>query len=323
MRVFVLAGRLALGFLALTVLPATPAFAQVDIVGEWAERLHEDQPTRLPGAMLGDYTGVPLNAAARFNAETWDSSLLSLKEHQQHQYSSVLAFYAPFGKRISKVIDERTERVTAYRIDFETKLATRTIWMDGRPHPPEYAAHTWAGFSTGRWDGRLLTVTTTHLKAGYMTRQGVRQSDRATMTEHFARHGNYLTVVQIVDDPVYLDEPFVQTWSLVLNPDQRFNPTGDLSVFEEVGGQPKGYVPHYLPGRNPYIREFADLSGLPFEATQGGRETMYPEYARKMGHVKTKALPKDPVAGATVISSSPAAGAAPGSASSSRQSPPR
>src|ERR671912_212165 len=109
MTVFVLAGRLAQAFVALTVLLATPAFGQVDIVGEWSERLHEDQPTRLPGAMLGDYTGVPLNAAARFNAESWDSSLLSLKEHQQHQYSSVLAFYAPFGKRITKVIDERSE----------------------------------------------------------------------------------------------------------------------------------------------------------------------------------------------------------------------
>ena len=29
----------------------------------------------------------------------------------------------------------------------------RTIWMDGRPHPPEYAPHTFMGFSTGEWNG--------------------------------------------------------------------------------------------------------------------------------------------------------------------------
>jgi len=43
--------------------------------------------------------------------------------------------------------------------------------MDGRPHPPEYAAHTWQGFSTGKWDGDVLTVTTTHLKIGWIQAQ--------------------------------------------------------------------------------------------------------------------------------------------------------
>ena len=75
------------------------------------------------------------------------------------------------------------------------------LWLDGRPHPPAHAAHTWAGFSTARWDGDALTVFTTHLKAGWLQRNGVAHSDRATMTERFIRHGNHLTVVSIVDDP--------------------------------------------------------------------------------------------------------------------------
>ena len=37
-------------------------------------------------------------------------------------------------------------------------------------------------------------------------------------------------------------------------------------------------MPHHLPGQNPYLREFADWYGLPFEATRGGAETLYPEY---------------------------------------------
>ena len=276
----------ALGILTL----AGPASAQVDVAGEWAERLHEDRVGRLLGPMLSDFAGFPLTDAARLGADAWDSSILSVKEHQAHQYSAVLSFHAPFGKRIAKVVDPRSQAVVAYEVTFGVGLATRTIWMDGRPHPPEFAPHTWGGYSTGRWDGRALVVTTTHMKAGYLTRNGVRHSDRATMTEHFVRHGNVLTVFAWIDDPQFLEEPYVQTWTLTLDPDQRLAPVGDITVFEEVGSQRRGYVPHYLPGQNPYLREYAELSGLPFHATRGGAQTMYPEYAAQLRGVQTKLI---------------------------------
>jgi hypothetical protein len=38
-------------------------------------------------------------------------------------------------------------------------------------------------------------------------------------------------------------------------------------------------VPHFLPGRNPFLAEFAELHGLPIEATRGGAETTLPEFA--------------------------------------------
>ena len=81
----------------------------------------------------------------------------------------------------------------------------RDIWLDGRAHPPEYAPHTWQGFSTARWDGSVLVVRTTHLKQGWVRRNGLFISDRATMEERFIRHGNYLTHVYLISDPVYLD----------------------------------------------------------------------------------------------------------------------
>ncbi len=65
----------------------------------------------------------------------------------------------------------------------------RTIYMDGRGHPPEYANHTWQGSSTAVWEGNMLTVTTTHLKENYLRRNGVPRSDQATVTEHWMRHG--------------------------------------------------------------------------------------------------------------------------------------
>ena len=83
--------------------------------------------------------------------------------------------------------------------------------MDGRPHPPDYAPHTWMGFSTGKWDGDTLTVYTTHIKQGWYRRNGVPSSDIITLTDHFIRHGNFLTHVSVVTDPIYLTEPLIKS----------------------------------------------------------------------------------------------------------------
>src|SRR5258706_5192267 len=72
------------GSLLLVALVAfsVPVFAQVDFSGEWAPRFYEDQPERVPGPELGDYLGLPINAAGRMRATTWSASLLTLPEWQ-------------------------------------------------------------------------------------------------------------------------------------------------------------------------------------------------------------------------------------------------
>jgi hypothetical protein len=52
---------------------------------------------------------------------------------------------------------------------------------------------------------------TTHVKAGWIQRNGVPASDRAIITEHIVRHGDVLTLVSVVDDPIYLEEPLVRS----------------------------------------------------------------------------------------------------------------
>jgi hypothetical protein len=47
-------------------------------------------------------------------------------------------------------------------------------------------------------------------------------------------------------------------------------------------------VPHHLPGANSVVAEFSKEYGIPFEATRGGAETMYPEYRQKL---KTMTIP--------------------------------
>jgi hypothetical protein len=65
----------------------------------------------------------------------------------------------------------------------------------------------------GEWVGNTLKITTTHLKDGYLKRGGPQTSDMLTMTEYLTRHDNLLTIVQVVEDPIYLDEPYVISMS--------------------------------------------------------------------------------------------------------------
>jgi len=189
-----------------------------------------------------------------------------------------------------KIWEERdpvTHQLIAVREAISTYEQQRTIWMDGRPHPSEYSPHTWMGFSTGVWDGNMLTVTTTHIKQGWQRRENIPASDEATLIEHYVRHGNMLTHISVVEDPVYLAEPLVKSQEFILNPDPNtFNPFWPCDSVEE-GERPRGEVPSYLPGENPWVAEYAASHDLPQEATLGGPETIYPEY-----RIRLKELPK-------------------------------
>ena len=269
---------------SLTLLASSPVLAQRDLSGEWGGLYHEDQPHRIPGPELGDYTGIPLNDASRLKADSWDASILSLREHQAKPHPSTYSLRGPANIRIRKEVDPATQETIAYELFGTFGQATRMIWLDGRPHPPAHVAHTWAGFSTGRWDGDVLEVFTTHLKVGWLQRNGVAHSDKATMTERFIRHGDHLTVVSIVDDPVYLEEPFIRSTNWMLSPNQELRRT-QFDVVDEIAGQRKGEVPHLLPGSPDALlklSEFASRFGLPRGAARGGAATTYPEYQRTM-----------------------------------------
>ena len=269
----------------LGALVGIPAFAQFDLSGEWAPRFHEDQPERGPGPEIGDYLGLPINDAARLRGDSWDASLLTLPEHQCKPHPSDYGPRGPANLRFWKDVDTATQQIIAWHTHISWQAPERTIWMDGRAHPPEYAAHTWQGFSTGVYEGNILTVTTDHLKIGWIRRNGIPRSDRAVLVEHWIRHGDDLTLVSIVNDPVYLTEPFIRTTNWVLDPTQQIAPYPCEAVVEV--DRPLGAVPHHLPGTNTFLSEFPKKYGLPEQATRGGAETTYPEY-----QIKLAAMPK-------------------------------
>jgi hypothetical protein len=148
--------------------------------------------------------------------------------------------------------------------------------------------YTWQGFSTGRWVNNMLEVTTTHMKAARIRRNGIEHSDSATLVEYIARHGDVLTFVSVLTDPATLTEPFVLTRNFVLNPAQVIRPYPCRGVVEVE--RPAGTVPHYLPGQNPFLSEFAEWYGLTLEAALGGAETAYPEYIKRLEELGADAV---------------------------------
>lgn len=263
---------------------ADTAWAQSDITGEWGPLYHEDQPDRGPGPGPVDFTGLPITDGARQWALSWDASRLSMLEHQCQVHVLPYLLSGPTRLRIEAERDINSQRVVAFRQYLSLWGQYRTIWVDGRPHPPDIAPHTWMGFSTGLWEGNTLVVRTTHIKQGWIRRNGVPQSDRVKTTERFTRHGNMLTYVIYIEDPVYLAEPLTRSRNFVrmsgLNEGNWIAAT-PCEPGEETAAQPH-QVPHYPIGGNPFLTEQATRTGLPVEALMGGQDTVYPEYRQKL-----------------------------------------
>jgi cyclase len=228
----------------------------------------------------------------------WDASIQTLPEWQCRPHPADYGSRGPADLRIWKEVDTATQETVAYHTRVSWQGQERTIWMDGRPHPAADAPHTWQGFSTGKWEGNILTVVTTHLKEAYIRRNGSPRSDLATLTEHWIRHGDWLTLQQVVNDPVYLAEPLIRTTNWGFNPTQELD-AYPCDVSEEID-RPDGAIPHHLPGTNPFLEEYSKKHNLPAEAARGGPETEYPEYRAKL-----QGKPYTPIAKLSAIVTEP------------------
>jgi hypothetical protein len=272
------------------------AGAQADFAGIWQPRYHEEQPDRIPGPALRDYLGLPINESARQFADSWDPSRITLPEQQCRVHTAQYILWGPFNARMWAEKDPLTQQLIAWKMYISTYEQTRTIWMDGRPHPSPNHPHTWMGFSTGHYEGDMLVIRTTHMKQGWHKRNGVPQSDQTTMTEYFVRNGNTLTVIRVIKDPVYLSEPLVRSQNLVAS-DRELPQQNWLWVCQpvvEIAGRPDGEVPHYMIGEHPFKDEFAQKHNLPEIAVQGGAETLYPEFQERLRQAQAVASPPQP-----------------------------
>jgi len=242
--------------------------------------------------MTGDIAGVPVTDAARWRAQSWSPEDFDVTEWACRPHAWAYSLEGPLSAlRIWADIDQATQKVIAYHGHLNMQEQESTIWMDGRPHPPANALHTWSGFSTGEWDGDTLVVTTTHVKEAYLRRSGLMQSDQATVRTRWRRMGNYLQATVIIYDPVMMTEPYIRSTMMWVN-----DPAMNMSPYpcEEATetALARGHVPHFLPGKSPLPgldRNLTDRFGTPYEPRLGGAPTMLPEYIEKM-----KTMPRPP-----------------------------
>ena len=132
--------------------------------------------------MTGDAAGVPLSTEGRWRADSWSPADFDTAEWVCRPHAWDYSLEGPLSPvRFWPEVDEASQKLVAYRGHIHMEEQQTTIWMDGRPHPPENALHTWSGFSTGQWEGDTLVVTTTHLKEAYIRRTGLMRSDKTTV----------------------------------------------------------------------------------------------------------------------------------------------
>jgi hypothetical protein len=266
--------------LAMLLCVAFPALAEIDLSGSWTSKNHEDNLERGAGPNPDDWAGLPFNEAGRAKALSFSQSIISMPERTCWFQTQWHIAAGPFSLKIWSETDPLTGNINAWVLGGWETRAPMTIWMDGRPHPSKNAPHDQTGFTTGTWNGDVLTAYTTHIKTGYIRRNGAASSDEATITTTFIRHGDMLTVALVMEDPVYLTEPYILTRSYM----STATPVAVAGPPCIIGfeGVEEGRVPHYLPGKNPFVDELDKLYHIPREASLGGAETMYPAFREKI-----------------------------------------
>ena len=220
-RLLVLAGVAAALWAAGPVIPlvAQPPRPLIppDIAGEWNLTNNEEDTTAQPP--LGDYLGIPFNDGGP-HAVRHDGGI-----DLGHARVSVPAALgaAPVARPRRRAHPQGTGSADARgaaRITSSScaRSTGRSSWTAARIRRRGRRTR-WTGFSTGEWVGNTLKITTTHLKDGYLKRGGPQTSDMFTMTEYLTRHDDILTIVTVVDDPIYQDEPYVESTTYTYRPD--------------------------------------------------------------------------------------------------------
>lgn len=262
--------------------PLAPPSPAIDLTGYWSPTMSEDFLERAPGSEIGDYAGFPINEAARLWALSYDPSRLTLKHHQCDGYVAPYQMRAIGNFRIWEDRDPHTMQLVAIHIWAQTTEGHRVIWMDGRPHPPAWAPHTYGGFSTGRFVGDALVVETTHLAQGWLRRNGLPESDQATLVDFIVRHGDHLVDTTVVTDPVFLTEPEVRSNDYFRQPVDHGAWLYACDDGEQIIGRPPDVVPNYPLGAPPFAREYSKKYKIPLLSGLAGAASMYPEFEAKL-----------------------------------------
>jgi hypothetical protein len=206
--------------------PATPvtpkAQAPVDLTGYWVSVVTEDWRYRMVTAPKGDHPGIPLSAEGTRVANAWDPAKDEAAGEQCKAYGAAGVMREPGRLHITWDGDD------TLKVDTEAGTQSRSYHFGAAP-PPD-AAPSWQGSSVAQWEiagggrrgrggaaqGGSLKVVTTHMRPGYLQKNGVPYGASAVMTEYFSRTfepngDSWLILTSIVEDPQYLTQPFIRS----------------------------------------------------------------------------------------------------------------
>lgn len=196
--------------------PPAETAAPIDLTGYWVSLVTEDWRWRMVTPPKGDFASVPLNAEGRKVGNEWDPAKDEAAGNQCKAYGAAGLMRVPTRLHIT------WENQNTLQVDTDAGTQTR-LFHFGKSQPPSQPS--WQGYSVAEWDvigggrggpvqGGSLKVTTDHLRAGYLRKNGVPYSANTDVTEYYDRtvepDGNsYLIITTIVTDPVYLAQPFI------------------------------------------------------------------------------------------------------------------
>lgn len=252
--------------------------------GSWTAPLTEAALERNAGPIIGDWAGMPINAAARARAQSYAPNSLAEPENVCHFYTQWHFSDTVYPLGIVAVTGGPTNEVVAWKILPKEDIPPMTIWMDGNgPQPPsKIADHHRGAYTVGHWEGNMLVAYTTDMKTGMARRNGAYVSDEATMTSDFILHNSsQMTAVYILQDPLYLTQPYVDSrvYERVVGGPNTFSYPPCIPTFNGVS---EGQVIVNLPGQNKDLDYMMQHFHIPEYASRGGAETMYPAFRDKL-----------------------------------------
>jgi hypothetical protein len=209
--------------------PQSPkAAAPIDLTGYWVSIITEDWRYRMVTPAKGDYMSVPITLESKKVADAWDPAKDEAAGEQCKSYGAAALMRLPERVHITWPDDD------TLRLDTDAGTQTRLFHFGAWKAPA--GEPTWQGDSVAQWElQRLpvnplgapearteppksgnLKVATTHMRAGYLRKNGVPYSANTILTEYYdvvrERDGGlWLVITSVVQDPLYLREPFIIT----------------------------------------------------------------------------------------------------------------
>ncbi len=117
-------------------MPRQPVFRRI---GDHGQEDPWKNSRSTAGPELGDYLGLPINAAARLKADSWDASIQTLPEWQCRPHSADYIWRGPSTFRISKEVDPVTRELVAFHAEWVLAPVLRGRVSGGSGIYPSYA----------------------------------------------------------------------------------------------------------------------------------------------------------------------------------------